>query len=300
MVQRILTPRARPTPIGDLAEREPLLARQRRRRRATGRPPGALYRAALSAGLVLAVAALGALAWFGVQWLLTTPRLGVAAVEVLGLRRLPEAAIVDAAAIRPGTNLLAFDLMAVQSRLEALPQVRSARVIRRFPDRVTLLVREREPYALANVGGLYWLDAEGQVLGPAPHPRPPRLPILTGIVLPPPGSGEEVPDRVETGLALLRTLSRVGGRLVPRISEIDLGRPEGPVFYTAEGVEVRLGTEAWEERLGRLDALLQGLDERGEAVASIDLRFRDLVVMRPRGAAPDGRANARPGREERD
>ena len=37
-----------------------------------------------------------------------------------------------------------------------------------------------------------------------------------------------------------------------QISEIDVSRPEGPVLYTLDGVEVRLGKEDWEARLGRL------------------------------------------------
>ena len=286
------TPRARSAAMRDLAERQPLLARQRRRPR-DGR---STRRAALlGLGLTLATASAGALAWWGSQWLRSTPLLAVRSIEVLGHERLVEAALVEAAAIPPGTNLLALDPIAVRERLEALPGVRHARVVRQFPGRVALLVQEREPYVLANADGLFWLDAEGRVLGPEPHPLPPHLPILTGVTLPAEPAAS-APDRVQTGLALLRILSRVGGRLVPRVSEIDLGRSEGPVLYTTEGVEVRIGVEAWEERLARLDALLAGLEERGERVASIDLRFRDLVVMTPGDAhLPPERHRARPG-----
>lgn len=296
MGQGLLTPRARPVTIPDLAEREPLLRRQRRRRaRGAG---SALRRVLLSAGVTLVVAALAGLGWLGVHWVFRTPLLAVRSVEVRGLEQLGEAEIVDAAGIRPGTNLLALDPTVIRARLEALPRVERARVVRRLPDRVTLLIQERKPYALANADGLFWLDREGRVLGREPHPVSPRLPILSGLALPPPGSGTAVPDRVETGLMLLRIVQRMGGRMVAGVAEIELGRPEGPVLYTQEGVEVRIGTEEWAERLARLDALLASLEERGERVESIDLRFRDLVVMRPRGAAPGGGADARPGASE--
>ncbi len=62
------------------------------------------------------------------------------------------------------------------------------------------------------------------------------------------------------------------------------------MLYLTDGVAVWLGGEGWDARLARLDAVLGGLEEQGEAVESIDLRFRDLVVLRPRGAA----AGARP------
>jgi hypothetical protein len=91
-----------------------------------------------------------------------------------------------------------------------------------------------------------------------------------------------VGDRLHTGLALLRALERTGGRLVERVSEIDLTPAGGPVLYTTDGITVWVGGTGWDERLGRLDGLLGELDARREPLESVDLRFRDLVVWRPR------------------
>ena len=74
---------------------------------------------------------------------------------------------------------------------------------------------------------------------------------------------------------LLRTRSR----LTAEISEIDVSRGDGPVLYTADGVEVRLGSEEWEERLARLERILKQVGRDGEAVRAIDMRFRDQVVL---------------------
>ena len=63
-------------------------------------------------------------------------------------------------------------------------------------------------------------------------------------------------------------------------SEIDVSRPDGPVLYTVEGVEVRLGAEDWEARLGRLQGVLAQVRAGGEPVSAIDLRFRDQVVLK--------------------
>ena len=57
-----------------------------------------------------------------------------------------------------------------------------------------------------------------------------------------------------------------------------MSRPEGPVLYTVDGVEVRLGTEEWEERLARLEGVLAQVATQD--VRGVDLRFRDQVVLR--------------------
>ena len=81
-------------------------------------------------------------------------------------------------------------------------------------------------------------------------------------------------------------LQRASERLAARVSEIDLARAHGPVLYLVDGIEVRLGTDAWSDRLARLDGVLGELDARGERVASIDLRFRDQVVLTPHSPTP--------------
>jgi cell division septal protein FtsQ len=46
-----------------------------------------------------------------------------------------------------------------------------------------------------------------------------------------------------------------------------------------DGIEVRLGTEDWEERLARLEGVLAQVARQGPAVTGIDLRFRDQVIL---------------------
>ena len=87
--------------------------------------------------------------------------------------------------------------------------------------------------------------------------------------------------RVATGLSLIRMLLRAGSPLTSQISEVDVSRNDGPVLYTVDGVEVRLGAEEWESRIPRLMGVLAQLASSGESVSAIDLRFRDLVVLKP-------------------
>jgi len=93
-------------------------------------------------------------------------------------------------------------------------------------------------------------------------------------------AGRMPSERVATGVALLRTLMRAQSPLLREISEVDVSRPEGPVLYMLDGVEVRIGNEDWEGRLGRLGGVLAQLRASGQSVTSIDLRFRDQVVLK--------------------
>jgi cell division protein FtsQ len=241
----------------------------------------------------LAVAAF--VAW---DWAQRTPLLATRTVEVAGARRLDEATVRAAAAIEPGMNLFAVDVAAIEARVASLPGVRRAHVVRHLTGRVTVLLEEREPYALVNAGGLYWIDAEGYLVTTDARPGATGLPILTGIGAPVPGAAAPS-ESLRAGLALLHVLQRTSGRLAARVSEVDLARAHGPVLYLVDGIEVRLGSDAWSDRLARLDGVLGELDARGERVASIDLRFRDQVVLTPHTPAPPAgpaRAPAAAGR----
>jgi len=88
--------------------------------------------------------------------------------------------------------------------------------------------------------------------------------------------------KARAAVALIRALLRSGGALAEEISEIDMSRPEGPVLYTVDGVEVRLGAENWDERLARLEGVLAQVATQD--VNGVDLRFKDQVVLR-RGAS---------------
>lgn len=280
---RALTgPRARPAPSTDLASRARLIAHQRHRGRFGGRSLRRLL-PVLAVGLtVMGLAVAGRVA---ADWIRRTPLLATRTVEIAGARRLDEGVVRAAAGIELGTNLFAFDVEAAEERVASLPGVRRAHVVRHLPGRVTVLVEEREPYALVNANGLHWVDAEGYLVSTDARPGASGLPILTGIGAPAPGAVAPA-ESLRAGLSLLHVLQRTSGRLATRVSEVDLGRPHGPVLYLTDGVEVRLGSDAWGDRLARLDGVLGELDARGERVASIDLRFRDQVVLTPRTPAP--------------
>jgi cell division septal protein FtsQ len=288
----LLIPREPPGQPVDAASRDAFIAHQSRRGHRLRRLRRALRLAGAAAGAAVVLLAVAITGVAGAHAVRRSGLLAVADLSVVGARRIPEATLRAAAAIEPGTDLLAIDPEAVVDRLEAVPGILRASIVRHLPNRVVITVEEREPWALVNLSGpngatgLVWVDADGHLVAPERHGAMPSLPILSGVEPPPAGAGEPVGDRLQAGLTLLRALKRAGGLAAERVSEVDLEPADGPILYMVDGTAVWLGREGWDERLARLDAVLGRLAEQEGPVESVDLRFRDLVVLRPRSANP--------------
>jgi cell division protein FtsQ len=273
------SPRSRAARVSDLGERSAFVASQRvgkdrRRARRRARLRRLLPRRVLTAA-----------AWFAVvvfsHWLLTTPRFSVATVDVRGASRVPPARILAAAAVEPGTSLFSLDPRAIAGRVAAIPEIRRADVVREFPDRVVISVEERRPFTLVHSGRLHWLDEEGRLLGASPEAVVPQVPVVSGLSDDEVASMRSAPSpKALAAIALIRALLRTGSALAAEISEIDMSRKDGPVLYTVDGVEVRLGTEEWEEQLARLEGVLTQV--AGQDVRAVDLRFRDQIILQRR------------------
>jgi cell division septal protein FtsQ len=273
----LISPRARAQAPAEWAERSALVAGQRvgaRRKRAR--------RARSFRGLgrvVLALLAVAAITAGAARWATTSARFAVTAVDVHGASRVPIARILAAAGIAPGVNLWTIDGRAVVGRIEAMPEIRRADLVREMPNRLTIVVEERRPFTLVHAGRLHWMDEDGRVLGEEARAVAPEVPVISGLSEDELTSMRTTPGpKARAAIALIRALLRSGSALTAEISEIDMSRAEGPVLYTVDGVEVRLGTEEWDERLARLEGVLAQVATQD--VNGVDLRFKDQVVLK--------------------
>ena len=276
-----LGPRRLPAGVlPDLGERTVFIGRQRVGRAHRRHRHRRVMRAARVAGVLVLAAAASVGTAVGVRWLLTAPRFALGGLEVQGASRVSADRIRSAAAVDPGTNVWRLDPAAVAARVAAVPEIRRAEVIRHLPNRVVIQVEERRPFTLVHAGRLHWLDEEGRLLDEVPQAVAPAVPVVSGLTEAELTSMRTDPSpRAREALALIRVLLRSGSTLAAEISEIDVSRGDGPVLYTVDGVEVRLGSEEWEERLARLRRILGQVGRDGEVVRAIDLRFRDQVVL---------------------
>jgi cell division protein FtsQ len=192
-----------------------------------------------------------------------SPLLDVDRVQVRGGSRSGADAVRAAVGIPDGRAMVSVDPVAAVGRLERLPWVERATVVRSWPSTVVVRLVERTPVAeLGDGADAVLVDRSGRVLGPAADAD--RLPSAGPAPVAGPG------DRV---VAARRPLVRVLADLPPEVRrQVDRGvlTGEGIGLVLTDGIRVRLCDG---RRLGAkadaLGALLEQADR--STIDTIDL-----------------------------
>ena len=180
--------------------------------------------------------------------------------------------ILRAAALQKGSPLLAVDLDGARQRIEHVGWVKSAHVIRLFPDSVVIAVDERKLLAVwQHDGRAGVIDVDGVV---APEAEPSRFASLPLVV----GEGANVAAKDILGPVMSRP--RLAERLdaLVRVDDRrwDLRLKDGSIVQLPASDE-----EAALIRLDKLDLQSRVLDL---GFSRIDLRDPEMVAVRPRQA----------------
>ncbi|HYM09600.1 MAG TPA: FtsQ-type POTRA domain-containing protein, partial [Bryobacterales bacterium] len=267
----------------DAPEPSPYL---RRSRRIEVRRPAVRWKRALLVGGAIFLVAGGTLSIvaFGVHTYLTTsPRFSLTdTLAVQGSAHVPRERLAQVFAADLGRSVFEVPLDRRRAELAALPWVQSAYVVRGWPNRLRVLVSEREPVAFARLGsGLGLIDRDGvlmPILGGAKF----RFPVLSGASEGQPPA--ERRRRVGIMLAVLADLDREIPRRSGEVSEIDLTDPNDAAITVSQAgsaVLVHLGNTHF---LDRYKLFLENVeawrDEYG-SVHSVDLRFEKQVIVKP-------------------
>lgn len=131
------------------------------------------YRAAFFGLAMLGIVA-------GVAWaLLGSKLLVVRSVVVTGTHLVPQATVLAAADVQQGTPMVQVNTAQIQARVDAIRQVQSVQVVKSWPDRVVIEVKERNSAVsvAAPGGGFDLVDASGVVVRWVAS-RPWRLPLF--------------------------------------------------------------------------------------------------------------------------
>ncbi len=133
-------------------------------------------------------AAIGVLGWgvpSATRFVRSHPYFRVDQVVIQHRGHVDEAMVRAAAGVREGMSIWDVDVDAVRAALERLPWVRSARVARRLPARVTIRLREYRPAAIVRLDGaaapLHYVATNGRVFAPVGAADGRDLPYITGI-----------------------------------------------------------------------------------------------------------------------
>lgn len=250
---------------------------------------GAVLLLVLAAGTLTSGAALrlgesvrhGAAAW------LAAAGLRLDRIELEGRVHTDNAALLAAVGARRGDAMLEIDAAAVRARLKALAWVRDAEVRRRLPSTLEVTLSERTPFAFWQHQGRHVvIDRDGVVLAAANLESFGALPLVVGA-----GAA----TRAAAILDLIARTPAVNERFVAAVRVAD--RRWNIRLTTGADVLLPEGAEAPAlERLASLQAS-HGLLDR--ALAAVDMRLPDRLVLRPLQAAPDRPQQGRAADEPR-
>ena len=79
--------------------------------------------------------------------------LAIRDISISGHKRASRQSILKAAGFDVGAPIMSFDTEKARDRIEQLDWIERARVVRLLPDRVSIEVSERQPFALWQIGG---------------------------------------------------------------------------------------------------------------------------------------------------
>lgn len=194
---------------------------------------------------------------------------GVAQVHLDGQRETSESAILAALGIGPDSSLLSVDAGEARERLVSLPWIEQATVRKTYPGSVYVQIQERAAAALWQRGSqLSVVDRDGNVLADGLDARFVELPLLVGT---------DANRQVDAILTLLADFPDLRARTR---AAVYVGGRRWDVVLT-NGVQIRLPEHDTREALANLVEIDRREQLFDRDIASIDVRLRDRIAIRP-------------------
>jgi cell division protein FtsQ len=187
---------------------------------------------------------------------------------------LTDEELKNLAGLRGGEGLFTLSSGNIFKKISGSPWIRSAAVRKEFPDKLHILIKETEPFALLDMKGrLFIVDEKGKMLEELKESSMPFLPIISGN---PFGEKEVFSEAVN----LVRAIKETG--LLSRKNHIEvIAHTLQEIAVNLDGVVVKIGAGEYGDKLSRLMELEEEIKSRRIPVDYIDLRFANRVVVKP-------------------
>jgi cell division protein FtsQ len=202
--------------------------------------------------------------------------------EVLGALGLPLAGN-----LKKGTNVFHMSLDVRRRGVETLPWVRTASVTRILPHGLLVHITERTPVAYANVGGRVSLVDDDGMLLEKPENGAFDFPVLYGLENL--ASIDERRARLALYLEFIRQLGMEAPGAGWMISEVYLSDAEdlkALLIHGQQTVQVHFGEKDFLQRFRNFLTLLPEIQKSNDKLDSVDLRYRNQIVVDPQTSAP--------------
>ena len=242
------------------------------------------------------VAPVGITSYFLTSFALSSPRFELHSaddIQVIGNQFVSREEVANAlglplhAGSGPGAKVFRLSLADQREQVEAIAWVRRAALTRVLPNRLVVQVVERTPLAFANVGGhVSLVDSEGALLD-KPESAVFDFPVITGL------DSKASLDERRTRIALYQDFMRQIGEEISHsgwtVSEADLADGDDLKALLVQGretLQVHFGHENFLPHFHTFLALLPELRKSNAPLDSVDLRYRNQVVVNPQGRSP--------------
>lgn len=184
--------------------------------------------------------------------------------------------------IGKGRNILTLDLQNIHKKiLSEYPEIQELKVVRILPDKLVIKIKARRPVAqISHSSKFYPVDRELVVLSNISYEAYKGLPVITGINMRLNDYiGRQCNSRqLENAFMLLDAINSSGLLSDHDLAMIDASDYKNLSFYIEDGIEVKIGSENFENRLSLLKKTFLDTKLNKSEIKYLDLRFEDVTI----------------------
>ena len=207
-------------------------------------------------------------------------------IDISGIHRLSEKAVLKQAQIDPGVNIFSVNLFLTRKHLLAHPWVASAKVVRKAPNRLMIHITEHIPLALIDLGRKFIINTDGEIFKENSESDRMHMPVVEGLTysdIQSPGKPNGLP--FSAVMEVLRLGQKPGSVLSNRkIQKIHVDRQLGLTFYAfGDTAAIKLGYNDYPEKYRRLSKVLAFCRKKEgfRQLRAIDLNNVNRIVVYP-------------------
>jgi cell division protein FtsQ len=198
----------------------------------------------------------------------STVGLVVDEVLVNGRQNTTKSSLLEALNIKLGEPILGLDLNVIQSRIVALPWVKTARIQRQLPDKLLINLEERKPTGRWQTNGrLTLIDEDGVAIRKLNGDLFQHLPIIIG---------NDAPSKVKQILPILKKEPELFGR-VKALTFVGSRRWNVRVD---DKIDIKLPENQIDKAWSHLATIERGHKVLNDDVIAVDMRVSDQFIIK--------------------
>ncbi len=178
-------------------------------------------------------------------------------------------------------SVFSLDLKAIAQNLQATyPDAKDISVTLMLPDKLVISLKLRKAIAVIKADKLYPVDEEGVIIPVADQSALKWVPVINGVQLKAnERRGRQVSsNNLKIAIDLLRNIKDVKLVADYGVDNVDVRDLENISFYLRNGIEVRIGSGNFKDRIAVLGKTLKDPRLIMDRIKYIDLRFGDAVI----------------------